>query len=38
MKALTLLALAAGTVLAVPTAETFPHCEMSRAGRSDHFK
>ncbi|HKA42612.1 MAG TPA: alpha/beta hydrolase domain-containing protein [Burkholderiales bacterium] len=23
---------------AVPTAETFPHCEMSRAGRSDHFK
>jgi hypothetical protein len=23
---------------AVPTAETFPHCQMSRAGRSDHFK
>ncbi len=23
---------------AVPSAETFPHCEMSRAGRSDHFK
>ena len=22
----------------VPTAETFPHCEMTRAGRSDHFK
>jgi hypothetical protein len=22
----------------VPTAETFPHCEMSPAGRSDHFK
>jgi hypothetical protein len=22
----------------VPSAETFPHCEMSRAGRSDHFK
>jgi alpha/beta hydrolase family protein len=22
----------------VPAAETFPHCEMSRAGRSDHFK
>ena len=21
----------------VPVAETFPHCEMSRAGRSDHF-
>jgi hypothetical protein len=23
---------------AVPTTETFPHCEMSRAGRSPHFK
>jgi hypothetical protein len=23
---------------AVPAAETFPHCVMSRAGRSDHFK
>ena len=23
---------------AVPTAETFPHCVMQRAGRSDHFK
>lgn len=22
----------------VPAAETFPHCVMSRAGRSDHFK
>ena len=22
----------------VPTAETFPHCEMTRAGRSNHFK
>jgi Alpha/beta hydrolase domain len=22
----------------VPAAETFPHCEMTRAGRSDHFK
>src|SRR5262245_35432268 len=22
----------------VPTAETFPHCELTRAGRSDHFK
>lgn len=22
----------------VPPAETFPHCEMQRAGRSDHFK
>jgi hypothetical protein len=21
-----------------PSAQTFPHCEMSRAGRSDHFK
>ena len=21
-----------------PVAETFPHCVMSRAGRSDHFK
>jgi hypothetical protein len=23
---------------AVPAAETFPHCKMKRAGRSDHFK
>ena len=23
---------------AVPTTETFPHCEMTRAGRSNHFK
>src|SRR6266568_3784206 len=22
----------------VPTTETFPHCQMSRTGRSDHFK
>jgi hypothetical protein len=22
----------------VPAAETFPHCEMTRAGRSHHFK
>jgi len=22
----------------VPAAETFPHCQMTRAGRSDHFK
>src|SRR3954465_13964155 len=22
----------------VPAAETFPHCQMARAGRSDHFK
>ena len=22
----------------VPAAETFPHCQMERAGRSDHFK
>jgi hypothetical protein len=22
----------------VPPAETFPHCEMTRAGRSNHFK
>jgi len=22
----------------IPAAETFPHCEMSRAGRSDHYK
>jgi len=22
----------------VPVAETFPHCQMERAGRSDHFK
>jgi len=22
----------------VPSAETFPHCVMTRAGRSDHFK
>ena len=22
----------------VPSAETFPHCEMSRAGRSDQFR
>jgi Alpha/beta hydrolase domain len=22
----------------VPTAESFPHCQMSRAGRSDHYK
>ncbi len=28
-------ALSADVILAV---ETFPHCQMSRAGRSDHFK
>jgi hypothetical protein len=22
----------------IPAAETFPHCQMTRAGRSDHFK
>ncbi len=22
----------------IPAAETFPHCQMARAGRSDHFK
>ena len=22
----------------IPAAETFPHCQMERAGRSDHFK